>query len=32
LWSPLFVQMNLAIFQNACFQPAPNQTDQARVA
>jgi hypothetical protein len=23
--------MNLSIFQNACFQPAPDQADQARI-
>ena len=28
---PLLVRMNLSIFQNTCFQPAPHQADQARI-
>jgi hypothetical protein len=32
LWCSLLVRMNLAIFQNACFQPAPDQADQARIS
>jgi len=23
--------LNLSIFQNACFQPSPDQADQARI-
>jgi site-specific DNA recombinase len=32
LRSPFLVRMNLLIFQNACFEPAPNQADQTRVS
>jgi hypothetical protein len=32
LRGPLLVGTNLAILQHACLQPAPDQTDQARVA
>ena len=27
----LFVRMYLSVFQNTCFQPAPDQADQARI-
>lgn len=29
---PFLVRMNLSIFQNTCFQPAPDQADQARIS
>jgi hypothetical protein len=32
LWGSLFARMNLSIFQDARFQPTPDQTDQARIA
>src|SRR5271169_2665848 len=31
LWCPLLVRLNLSIFQDACFQPSPDQADQARI-
>ena len=31
LRSSFFARMDLSIFQNARFQPAPDQTDQARI-
>jgi hypothetical protein len=32
LWRSLLVRMNHSVFQNACFQPAPDQADQARIS
>ena len=32
MWSSLFIRTNLAIFHDACFQPAPDQANQARVS
>src|SRR5256885_4831768 len=32
LWGSLLVWIDLAIFQDACFQPAPDQADHARIA
>src|SRR6266404_4952549 len=32
LWGSLLVWINLAVFQDACLQPAPDQADHARIA
>jgi hypothetical protein len=31
LCCPLLARLNLSIFQDACFQPSPDQADQARI-
>src|SRR5689334_7103285 len=32
LWGSLLVWIDLAVFQDACLQPAPDQADHARIA
>src|SRR5215468_5539216 len=32
LWGSLLIWIDLAVFQDACLQPAPDQADHARIA